>query len=202
MLRAILLLASNIPAALLSGAIFVFALFVMQFETGLACLVALCSYVIAGVWIFPSANILVTEKRPKSTFNAVLKETDRKVKHLRTLPYKIQNPDVRKQISNIYEIAAKIVTAMKQYPEDAVTARQFASYYLDSTIRIIEQYIALSEHTPYSAEVLRSVERVEATFDTIQAAFEKQLANLLRNEMLDLDTEIAVLEETLDLEGF
>ena len=193
-------LTSNISAACVGGGVFVLSLFLLQLGIPLSCFVGICGYIVTGIWIFPSQSSLSAGWH-KESLNSVLKDGERKLTRMRKFPYQIQNYDVRKKIDRICDVAEKIFETVKKNPDDVRTAQQFSSYYLDSTIRIISKYIELSEHKAYSAEVLSSLERVELMLDSVQAAFEKQLSNLLRDDMLDLDTEIAVLEETIEMEG-
>lgn len=56
MRKILLQLASNIPAALFGGGMFIVSLFFLQLNFGLSFFVALSSYVIGGIWIFPPPN--------------------------------------------------------------------------------------------------------------------------------------------------
>ena len=46
-----------------------------------------------------------------------------------------------------------------------------------------------------------SLAKAERMLDDIQRAFEKQLSALLWDDVLDLDTELSVLEENIELEN-
>lgn len=200
MLRTLLLLASNIPAALVGGGMFLFSLFVLRLGGVLSFFVGLCGYVVTGIWIFPSGDIRIAGER-REILNVVLKDGERKLAQMRTFPHKFRNYDVRRKIVRICDVAEKIFETVKKNPEDVKTAQHFSLYYLDSTINILNKYVELSEHKAYSAEVQNALKQVESVLDKVQAAFERQLSNLLKNHMLDLDSEIAVLEETIEIEG-
>lgn len=200
MLKTLMQLTSNIPAALVGGSVFAFSLVVLQSGVFLAFFVGLSGYVVAGVWIFPSREVQIIRTH-KESLHSVLKDGERKLTQMRSFSYKITNYDVRKKIVYICDVAEKIFETVKKNPEDVRTGQQFSSYYLDPTIKILRKYVELSEHKAYSAEVQSRLDHVETVLERVQSAFEKQLSNLLRNEMLDLDTEIALLEETIEIEG-
>ena len=42
--------------------------------------------------------------------------------------------------------------------------------------------------------------RAETSLDAIQRAFDKQLAGLLEHEVIDLDSEVALLEKTVQMD--
>ncbi len=67
MLRTLLQLASNIPAALVGGGAFLFSLFVLQLGGAMSLFVGLCGYVVAGIWIFPSGDLQIDWKRKENS---------------------------------------------------------------------------------------------------------------------------------------
>ena len=113
----------------------------------------------------------------------------------------IDNPVIRQKIEDISKIVKDILDDLKTDPKDLKAARRFFTYYLDTTIKIIKQYIDLSHQTDFSDDVKKTLKRVEDLLDTIKKAFEKQLAKLLENDVINLDTELSVLEKTIKMEG-
>ncbi len=105
------------------------------------------------------------------------------------------------KIGGICETVDKILAEIRRDPDDLKRARQFLSYYLDSTITILEKYEKLTANPVRDDKIKSSIARVEAMLDTIGKAFEKQLANLLSNDVMDLDAELALLENTINMEG-
>lgn len=105
------------------------------------------------------------------------------------------------KIGALCETVAKILAEIRRDPDDLRRARQFLSYYLDSTIAILEKYETLAATPVRDDKIAASVARADAMLDTIGKAFEKQLANLLSNDVMDLDAELALLENTINMEG-
>jgi 5-bromo-4-chloroindolyl phosphate hydrolysis protein len=199
MLKSLLQLASNIPAALVGGGVFVVTLLVLKLGIPLAIGVSVVAYVITGLLIFPAKTAL--EQREHEVLKEVLKEGEHKLATLRDLRKQIKKPAVRKQLDTIGTVGNNILEAVKNNPEAALLAKQFSSYYLDSTIKIVQRYVDLTEHTDYSDEVQQTVMKVETMLGQVQKTFEQQLAHILRDKMLDLDTELAVLQETIDIDN-
>lgn len=110
------------------------------------------------------------------------------------------NP-VPAKIAALCRTVDKILAEIRRDSDDLKRARQFLSYYLDSTITILEKYEKLIANPVRDEKIGASIERVEAMLDTIGKAFEKQLANLLSNDVMDLDAELALLENTINMEG-
>ncbi len=200
MIRTLLQLAANIPAALVGGALFTFSLLVLQIGGFMSFVVGVCGYVVAGIWIFPAGDLRAAGER-KESVTSVVKDGERKLAKMRTFPPKIKTYDMRKKIVRICDAAERIFETVKNNPDDVKTVQHFSLYYLDSTLNILTTYVELSENQDYSEDIQIALQRVETALDTVQAAFERQLAHLLNHHILDLDSEIAVLEETIEIEG-
>ena len=72
---------------------------------------------------------------------------------------------------------------------------------MDSTLKIVDKYIDLSARGIKSADLVQSLAKVEELLDTIYHAFEKQLEILVKDDVMDLDTELKLLESTIKMEG-
>lgn len=135
--------------------------------------------------------------------NAALSEGKRKLDAIRALGKALDRapPSVPAKIEGIGRTVDKILAEIQRDPDDLKRARQFLSYYLDSTITILEKYRTLTANPVKNEKIADSLARAEAMLDTIGGAFEKQLANLLSNDVMDLDAELALLENTINMEG-
>jgi 5-bromo-4-chloroindolyl phosphate hydrolysis protein len=72
---------------------------------------------------------------------------------------------------------------------------------LDSTINILNKYVELSAQDIEDEDIKKSLAKAETMLQTIRDAFEKQLGRLLSNDAMDLDAELATLEQTIKMEG-
>ena len=124
-----------------------------------------------------------------------------RLKQVRSNTSKISNNDVASKIQEICKVGLEIFKNIKEHPEDLRKARQFTNYYLDATENIVQKYIELSPRREMSPEIGKSLEDVESSLDMIKSTYDKQLANLMTNDVLDLNTEITVLKKTIKLEG-
>ncbi|NLG65713.1 MAG: hypothetical protein GX537_08935, partial [Actinobacteria bacterium] len=52
-----------------------------------------------------------------------------------------------------------------------------------------------------SAEVEETLARAEASLQSIQRSFDQQLGALLQRDVIDLDSEIALLEKTVEMDS-
>ncbi len=133
--------------------------------------------------------------------NILIDGSKKKLK-LERIYVNISNIEVRNKVREILKITKKIFSELKKDPKDANKCRQFLNYYLDAAITIIEKYNDLSSKGSYSPEIQDTLYKAEKVLDVIIEAFNKQLAKLYDNEVMDLNLEIEVLEKTLLSEGF
>ena len=129
-----------------------------------------------------------------------MKEGNEKIRILGEYAQKIKDPTVSARIYRIIEIIKKIFENFKKDPKDIRSAKQFLSYYLDTCIKIVRKYIDLSSQNVRSPEIAATLTKAENMLDSIEKAFEKQQARLLRDDVMDLDVEIETLERTFSAE--
>jgi 5-bromo-4-chloroindolyl phosphate hydrolysis protein len=123
-----------------------------------------------------------------------------KIKVLDKYARQIKNEKVKNKIFDIIEIVKRIFENFKKDPKDVRYAKQFLAYYFDTCILIVKKYYDLSSQNARSPEIEKTLLKAENMLDSIEKAFEKQQAKLLRDDVMDLDVEIETLERTFSAE--
>lgn len=132
---------------------------------------------------------------------AALRQGGIQVGELRSAISGIHSKHIKAKANAVVSVAERILADIEQDPKDLRRARPFLNYYLDATIKIVRRYVTLSDQGVTNAEIERSKRKVEEILDTLKDAFEKQLALLLEDDVMDLDAELEVLERTIRMEG-
>lgn len=199
---------SNI-AGLFSGVIggggFLVFFFLIQLPLVPSLLLGLAGF--GGGYIF----IYAFRPRPRIQFDigqgvtpelleSTMKEGDEKIRALTDCASGITNPEVRAKIARIIDVIKRIFANFQKDPKDIKQAKQFLSYYLDTSIKIVKKYRDLSDQKVRSPEIAATLSKAELMLDSIEKAFEKQHARLLRDDAMDLDTDIQTLERTFNAE--
>ena len=125
----------------------------------------------------------------------------KKIKKLKGQTIKIRDNRVARQVQEICLIGLEIFNHLKKNPNDLNRARQFTSYYLDVTEKIVSRYIDLSKHRNTHEEIDESLREVEESLEQLRSTYEKQLAHLYEDDVLDLNAEITLLKKIMKLEG-
>jgi len=130
----------------------------------------------------------------------LLRESEEKIGQLENLAKQISNETIRAKIYHIISIVKKIYENIRKDPEKMKVARQFLFYYFDTSISIVNKYTQLSQQEVQSPEISKALLKAENMLNSIDIAFDKQLAKLLSNDVMDLDVEIETLEKTFKAE--
>ena len=131
----------------------------------------------------------------------VVREGMEKLRQISNSARMVRSNEIAGKIREICGVGVKIFDDVKKNPNHTNKIRQFTNYYLDATKKIIEQYVEFSGKSNQNPEVEKTVQKIEGMLDSIKQTFDKQLANLLENDLLDINTELAVLKNTMKMEG-
>jgi len=126
----------------------------------------------------------------------LLRESKEKIRELEYLTKQLKDEKMRATIYHIISTVKKIYENIRRDPEKMKVARQFLSYYFDTSISIVNKYSQLSMQDVKSPEISKALMKAENMLNSIDIAFNKQLAKLLSNDAMDLDVEIETLEKT------
>ena len=130
-----------------------------------------------------------------------VKEGVEKIRNIRNNTRMIVNNEIALKIQDICKTGLDIFDYLDKNPGDLPKARQFINYYLDATQKIVNRYVELSAKKEKTREIEDSLRSVEAILDSIKETYSKQLHNLMEDDLLDLNTEIKVLEKTMKFEN-
>lgn len=114
---------------------------------------------------------------------------------------RVGKPAIRAKVARLVTTGDRILSELAQRPGRTSAARPFLTYYVDVAGRIVVRYVDLSGRHVDSDEMKDLLARAEASLDSVQAAFDQQLETLLSSDVIDLDSEITLLEKMVDSEA-
>ncbi len=109
----------------------------------------------------------------------------------------IPDPSLSQKIEDLDGIATRIFQAVIDQPEKAPQIRRFMDYYLPTTLKMLTGYRKLQDSGVAGFKAQSTKERITSAMDVVLGAFGKQLETLYQNDMLDISTDIDVLETML-----
>lgn len=123
------------------------------------------------------------------------------LKEIRRVNENIPDPVMTRKISRIEEITKHILDYQKKHPEKTTELRKFLDYYLPTTLKILNTYAELDQKGLSGDNATATKERIEKIMDNLVEGFEAQLDKLFEGEMMDISSDITVMEKMLDSDG-
>lgn len=116
---------------------------------------------------------------------------------IRSANDRIADPVLSEKIDHLETVAGKIFREVEEHPEKQQQAATFLNYYLPTTLKLLDSYVKFEEAGIEGENLSRAQERIEETMDALIKGFDKQLDDLYRNEAMDIDSDIRVMENML-----
>ena len=120
---------------------------------------------------------------------------------IRSVNTRIENVSVSKKVRRIEEIAALILDAVERDPVKERKIGAFMSYYLPTTLKILTAYEQFEEQGVRGENLQSAMRDIENILDHLVSGFERQLDLLFENDVLDISSDISVLESMLAKDG-
>ncbi|MCD7928684.1 MAG: 5-bromo-4-chloroindolyl phosphate hydrolysis family protein, partial [Clostridiales bacterium] len=120
---------------------------------------------------------------------------------IRKINQAIPDPVLSRKIDRIEEITGHILDYQKRHPEKAGELHRFLNYYLPTTLKILNAYAELDSQGVEGANITATKERIENMMDLVVEGFEKQLDKLFEGDMMDISSDISVMEKMLSRDG-
>lgn len=167
--------------------------------------------VTAGAWLLADKLIkpvveYVPEPEPEPISygpdaDAILAEEKKARTEMERLAASIPDQTVKAKIATLLSLSDRIAQDAVQDTADIPQIKKFQSYFLPSTIGLLNAYDRMSAQGVEGANIGRSKQSIAQMLDTEIQAFQKQLDALYQNDALDVDADIRVMQQMLDREG-
>lgn len=114
----------------------------------------------------------------------------------------IPDQELTEQMSNLTIKCEQILRTVSETPSKAPQVRKFMNYYLPTTLKMLANYRTMQQRGVSYGEMKSARETTVHGLDLILTACQKQIDNLHRDNMLDISTDIDVLEQMLKRDGY
>ena len=126
---------------------------------------------------------------------------EEKLREIRKLNDDITNEHVSQRIDRIGMLTASIFRAVQEKPERTDEVRKFMNYYLPTTMKLLKSYSLMEKQSYQGENIQASRKKIEDVLDTLVHAFEQQQDRLFQADVLDVETDISVLETMMASDG-
>ncbi len=122
----------------------------------------------------------------------------REIRHENEL---IPDEKLSAQMEQLDDVANRIFHTVAEHPGKAPQIRRFMDYYLPTTLKMLQGYRKMDERQVSGTEADATRSQIRQAMDVVLKAFDKQLHALYQDDMLDLSTDIDVMEAMLKQDG-
>ena len=113
----------------------------------------------------------------------------------------IPGEEVSAKIYHMELIVERIFTRAKEHPEVIPDLKKLMDYYLPMTVKLLNAYADMDAQPVQGGNIESAKREIEGTLDTLNRAFEKLLDELFQDTVLDISSDITVLQTILAQEG-
>jgi 5-bromo-4-chloroindolyl phosphate hydrolysis protein len=166
---------------------------------GLAVAAAGATWLVMSGPSFRGVQITGTSDMSAEDIQQMLEAGEKRAAEIEQAAKAVSDPDFTKAVADVLVTVRSIFDYLAKNPGRVKRARKFLSYYLDTTLFIVRSYADLQASD--DPDIAATRKKMLDVLGTIKAAFDKQLAVLLQNDVLDIDAEIEVLRSSLKSEG-
>jgi hypothetical protein len=133
--------------------------------------------------------------------DGIIKAGKKLTTEMRNAINRLGQTDIRAAVNDLCNIADSIFSMLNDDPRDLRIVKQFVTYYLEPTHKIILKYAELATARPMPADAVATLQRTEQSLASIRRTFLEQKDKMLANDAMDLDTEIKVFESTAGIQS-
>jgi len=113
----------------------------------------------------------------------------------------IPDAELTAQMNQLENVANRIFHTVAEQPAKAPQIRRFMDYYLPTTLKMLSGYRKMDERQVTGKNAQETRSQIREAMNTVLKAFDKQLDALYQDDMLDLSTDIDVMETMLRQDG-
>ena len=150
----------------------------------------------------PPAPVEEIPATGNTTADDVIQKGQEMLRELREDNIDITDPELTRQMDILEEKCAQIFKTVAEEPEKAPQVRKFLSYYLPTTLKMLASYRRMQSRGISPRELAAHRVTLRRGLEMVNTACQKQLDNLYKENMLDISTDIDVLEQMLKRDGF
>ena len=133
--------------------------------------------------------------------DALLQKGREMIAELRTERKLVSDQGLADKLTQLENQCAEIFRAVYDKPAKAAQIRKFMDYYLPTTLKMARAYRTLGERNVNSADASAARKRIDDALGIVLKGCQKLLDNLYRDDVLDITTDIDVLEQMLKRDG-
>jgi len=121
--------------------------------------------------------------------------------NMRKLRGEISDPSISQKVDQLIELTGKIFKIIEEHPEKEPLIKKFNDYYLPSTGKLLRSYSMLEKQGIQGKNIDSAKQDIARILDSLTEGYERQLDKLFDADVLDISSDVDVLETMLKRDG-
>ncbi|NLL92454.1 MAG: hypothetical protein GX222_08620 [Ruminococcaceae bacterium] len=173
----------------------------MFFSMPLPMIILIPIAVYAGVYMISKPVIKIGSLKLSDVkgeeMKSLMKDAYEDLETLEKTGKKIQDNTVRKLALELHQSGISIFEHLQENPDKIGLARRFINYYLDTAAGLVDKYQKLISSRVRGESVEKAKTDIVSGLTVLTRAFDQQYERLMQGEIMDITTDVKVLEQTL-----
>lgn len=131
----------------------------------------------------------------------LMEEAEQDIRTMEKFLPQVRSRTAADDIEGLITTGRKILNYLTEHPDKISGAHRFADYYLDMAAKLVENYVDLQKAEMTEGSVSDVMNKTQDALKALNTAFQKQLVHLMEGELMEVESDIKVLGETLKMEG-
>ena len=195
----------DILNTLLGIIIFIVLFSVLKMEIIISGVLALLIYIGSSLLFAPNNKLVllgIKDSNKQKEYMDLLDNGYENYEKISKLRNQLTKPEIKTKCTLIVNQIAKILKYLEKHPNKIGQNKKFFTYYLEAILKIINSYNDISTQNVHTKEIEEVMEKTEKSLTLIEKSLEEQFSKMLQNDALDLDTEIDLLNNSINMKDF
>ncbi|ETI90382.1 MAG: hypothetical protein Q607_CBUC00056G0022 [Clostridium butyricum DORA_1] len=142
-----------------------------------------------------------TVEQDKSELSLVIENGEKYISEIESVNYSLHGNNICTKLNEMANITRNIIDNVRKNPDNLSLVKKFFNHYLPISLKLIYSYRELNTQTIEGENIRKAKNEIENSIDLINTAFRKLLDNLFEDVVLDVSSDISVLETLFTQEG-
>ena len=152
---------------------------------------------LVGTKLFPGREEEVPISSGDAAVDREVAVARERLENLRRANEAIPDPEITGNLDRMVASGTQIFNELNRDPRKIALVRRFMNYYLPTSEKLMEQYQVLMNATTKGENITAAMGTIEKSLGLAANAFEKCADNLYKDDEMDIDAEIKVMQTML-----
>ena len=142
-----------------------------------------------------------TVDQDKSELSLVIENGEKYISEIESVNYSLRGNNIYTKLNEMANITKNIIDNVRKNPDNLPLVKKFFNHYLPISLKLIYSYRELNAQTIEGENIRKAKNEIENSIDLINTAFIKLVDTLFEDVVLDVSSDISVLETLFTQEG-